>query len=150
MHYTVTIWSTDRDNNSSRWSYHTTAVVNTIGLLGAFQLIADTISAISDARITRIIYTARHVVPFLDRGTPGEGRMERSGLFFATSATGSIYSLIVPAIASTTIATSGLLAGILLTPDAITTASTLIATLPVLNDDLTPVVGPFVTGSVVS
>lgn len=150
MRATITIYTTDRDNNSCRWSYHTAAIVDTAGLLDKMQIIADTIAAISDARITRIMYTIRHVVRLLDRPVAGPGRIERSGLFITTAANGSIYTMIVPAIKDTQITTAGTLAGVLLTDDAINVASSLINTLPVLNDELSTINLPFITGSVVS
>lgn len=135
MRYALWVEALDRDGNRARMRVHTGSMATGSTLLATANTVKSAIDGISDATITKIwsVWSDSD----LEVGEPApSGINELSALFITSDSDGNIYTNIIPAIKDSAIATSGPMAGVVLSAEAIDLIRGILQSVPVLSNQL--------------
>jgi len=149
MRYYLRIEVLDRDGNIGRMRLHMPDIVTGVALEELAGTIAGAINGISDGYVRRVWSELSEGA--LDVGMPlPTGLMELSAIFIAGDEAGHIYTNIIPAIADDMITSTGPLAGIALSSEAIDRIVIILQSVPVMSKYNSLVVATGIEGARVS
>lgn len=135
MRYALWVEALDRDGNRARMRVHTGSMATGAALLVAANTVKSAIDGISDASITKI-WSVWSDSDLEVGATAPVGINELSAIFITVDSEGNIYTGIIPAIKDSAIATSGAMAGVVLSSEAIDLIRSILQSLPVISNQL--------------